>query len=203
MSGVSADGRRARYYSPGLLHAGLLSAGWDLGDVGGGEPGVVVVPSGAGLVASPPSGPGAAQVAGGAAHGRGGEAGEAAGLGDADLDQAGVVAGWLVIGAGGQLAGVAPGCGLPGADGGRVATGQRWLGGGDGQQRLGAHGQHGMAVEGMPQPDLVLVQAGLALAVGEAFLYRPSLPCDLDQDGQGYHPAFRGVAVVERQVSWV
>ena len=91
--------------------------------------------------------------------GRGGEAGEAAGLGDADLDQAGVVAGGLVTGAGGQLAGVAPGCGLPGADGGRIAAGQRGLGGGDGQQGLGAHGQDGVAVEGVPQPDLVLVQA--------------------------------------------
>ena len=43
------------------------------------------------------------------------QAGEAAGLGDADLDQAGVVARGLVIGAGGQFPGVAPGCGLPGA----------------------------------------------------------------------------------------
>ena len=60
-----------------------------------------------------------------------------------------------------------------------------------------------MAVEGVPQPDLVLVRAGLALAVGEAFSSRPSLPCDLDQDGQGYRPAFRGVAVAGRQVSWV
>ena len=71
---------------------------------------MVMVPSGAGLVASPPSGPGVAQVAGGAAHGRGGEAGQAAGLGDADLDQAGVVAGGLVIRAGGKFPGVAPGC---------------------------------------------------------------------------------------------
>jgi tetratricopeptide (TPR) repeat protein len=39
---------------------------------------------------------------------------------------------------------------LPGADGGRVAAGQRWLGGGDGQQGLGAHGQDGVAVEGVP-----------------------------------------------------
>jgi len=58
-------------------------------------------------------------------------------------------------------------------------------------------------VEGVPQPDLVLVQAGLALSVGEAFFRRPSLPCDLDQDGQGYWSAFRGVAVAGRQVSWV
>jgi hypothetical protein len=32
-----------------------------------------------------------------------------------------------------------------------------------------------VAVEGVPQPDLVLVQAGLALAVGEIFFSRPSL----------------------------
>jgi hypothetical protein len=32
-----------------------------------------------------------------------------------------------------------------------------------------------MAVEGVPQPDLVLVQAGLALSVGEAFLSQPPL----------------------------
>jgi len=90
--------------------------------VGGGEPGVVMVPSGAGLVASPPSGPGVAQVAGGAGHGRGGEAGQAAGLGDADLDQAGVVAGGLVIRAGWKFPGVAPGCRLPGGADGRVAA---------------------------------------------------------------------------------
>ena len=90
--------------------------------MGGGEPGVVMVPSGAGLVASPPSGPGVAQVAGGAAHGRGGEAGQAAGLGDADLDQAGVVAGGLVIRAGWKFPGVAPGCRLPGGADGRVAA---------------------------------------------------------------------------------
>ena len=101
------------------------------------------------------------------------------------------------------LAGVAPGCGLPGADGGRIAAGQRWLGGGDCQQGLGAHRQYGVAVEGVPYPDLVLVHAGLTLSVGEAFFNRPSLPCDLDQDGQGYWPVFRGVAVVERQVSRV
>ena len=43
------------YYSPGLLHGILLSSGRRLGDLGGLEPGVVVVPSGAGLVAAPPS----------------------------------------------------------------------------------------------------------------------------------------------------
>ena len=57
----------------------------------------------------------------------------------------------------------------PGAGGGRIAAGQRWLGGGDGQQGLGAHGHDGVAVEGVPQPDLVLGQAGLPVSVGEAF----------------------------------
>jgi len=86
------------------------------------------------------------------------------------LTRPGSSPGGLVIGAGGQLAGVAPGCGLPGADGGRIAAGQRWLGGGDGQQGLGAHGQDGVAVEGVPQPDLVLVQAGLAFFRGRSIL---------------------------------
>jgi len=96
------------------------------------------------------------------------------------------IAGGLVIGAGGPLPGVAPGCGLGG--GGRViivAAGRGRACGGDGQQRPGAHGQDGAAVEGVPQPDLVLVQAGLPPAQLEAFLYWPSLPGDPDQDGQG------------------
>jgi hypothetical protein len=44
-----------RYYSPGLLYEGLLSADRTLGGLGGFEPGLVVVPSSSGLVASPPS----------------------------------------------------------------------------------------------------------------------------------------------------
>jgi hypothetical protein len=44
-----------RYYSPGLLRGILLSSGRGLADLGGLEPGVVVVPSGASLVAAPPS----------------------------------------------------------------------------------------------------------------------------------------------------
>jgi hypothetical protein len=47
--------QRSQYYSPGLLHDGpFLPAG--LGDAGGLELGAVVVPSGAGLVASRPGG---------------------------------------------------------------------------------------------------------------------------------------------------
>ena len=48
--------------------------------------------------------------------------GQAAGLGDADFDQAGVIAGGPVIGAGWKFPGVAPGCRLPGGAGGRVAA---------------------------------------------------------------------------------
>ena len=93
-----------------------------------------------------------------------------AGLGDADLDQAGLVSGRLVIGGGGQFPCVGPGCGLAGGSaGGRAAAGGFRAGGGDGEQGLGAHGQHGVAVEGVPGADLVLVQAGLAFSLLEAF----------------------------------
>jgi hypothetical protein len=51
---ISARRMRARYYSPGLLHSvSFLPTG--LGNAGDFELGVVVVPSGAGLVASSPS----------------------------------------------------------------------------------------------------------------------------------------------------
>jgi hypothetical protein len=53
--GLQAAYAPVLYYSPGLLHGILLSSGRRLGDLGGLEPGVVVVPSGAGLVAAPPS----------------------------------------------------------------------------------------------------------------------------------------------------
>jgi len=43
------------------------------------EPGLVVMVAGAGLVFSPPSGPGVAELAGGGGHGRGGQAQEPAG----------------------------------------------------------------------------------------------------------------------------
>src|SRR5690242_4941228 len=55
----------------------------------------------------------------------------------------------------------------------------------------------------MPQPDLVAVEAGLPFALLVAFFYRPSLPRDLDQHGQGDRPAGWGVAVEERQLRWV
>lgn len=49
-----------------------------------------------------------------------------------------------------------------------------------GQQSLGAHGQHGVPVEGAPQPELVLVQAGLPLPLLVALFQ------DWDEDeGQG------------------
>jgi hypothetical protein len=42
--------------------------------------------------------------------------------------------------------------------------------GGDGEQGVGAHGQHRVPVEGLPGPDLVLVEADLAFSLLEAFL---------------------------------
>ena len=81
--------------------------------------------------------------------------------------------------------------------------GRGGAGGGDGQQRLGAHGQHGVAVEGAPQPDLVLVQARLAFSLLVAFFCGPSLPGHRDQDRQRHRPALRHMAVEERQVSGV
>jgi len=83
---------RARYYGSGLLHESPLSAD-GLGDAGGFELGVVVERSGAGLVSAPAPGPDLAEVAAGVAHRRGGQAGQAAGFGGADLDQAGIIAG--------------------------------------------------------------------------------------------------------------
>ena len=54
------------------------------------EPGLVMVIAGTGLVFSPPSGPGVPELVAGGGHGRGGQAQQAAGFGDADLDLAGV-----------------------------------------------------------------------------------------------------------------
>lgn len=62
----------------------------------------------------------------------------------------------------------ASGCPAVLAGGGRA-------GGGDGQQRLGAHRQHGVPVEGLSGPHLVLVQARLPLALLVAFFNRPPL----------------------------
>ena len=96
-----------------------------------------------------------------------------AGLGGADLDQTGVTAGGLVIRADGQFPGVAPGCGS-------ICRGRGRAGGGDGQQRLGAHRQDGVPAEGGPQPDLVLVKPGLPFSLLVAFFHRPSLPDGID-----------------------
>src|ERR1039457_3880997 len=89
--------------------------------------------------------------------------------------------GVVLAGAGGELSGVAPvfglvsgtGAGLGG--GGRARTGSGpgyrgagWPGGRDGEQRERAHGQHGVPVEGGPEAELVLVQAGLPLSLLEA-----------------------------------
>ena len=93
----------------------------------------------------------------------------------------------------------AAGCQLP-PGAGRLHGGRGRAGRGDGQQRLGAHGQHGMSAERVPGSDLVLVQACLPLALLVAFFDRPSFPGDRDQARQGHRPALRGMAVEERQV---
>ena len=148
---------------------------------GGLESRLVVVPSGACLVASPPDAPRVAEDLAYLVR-RWREQGEqAAGFGHGDADQASV-ARWCLAGAGGELPGVAP---VPGLVSGAVADvragcgpgrhGAGRPGGRDGEQREGAHGQHGVAVEGVPQAELVLVKAGLPFPLLEAFLNRPPL----------------------------
>ena len=142
---------------------------------------LVVVPSGACLVASSPDAPGVAE---GLAYGR---CEQPARFGHRHADQPDV-AGWFLAGAGGELAGVAPvfrlvsgaGAGLGRGGGARRARGPgfgfaRWPGGRDGEQREGAHGQHGVAVEGVPEAELVLVKAGLPLGLLVALFNRPPL----------------------------
>ena len=76
-----------------------------------------------------------------------------------------------------------------------------WLraGGGDSEQGERAHGQHRVAVEGVPEPDLVLIESGLPFCLLVTFFHRPSLPRHGEQDAQGYRAARRGVAVEEGQ----
>ena len=147
--------------------------------------------------------PGVAGLAGDVGHGRGSEAGQAAGLRDADLDHAGI-GGRPTGGGGGQRAGVAPGLGLAGPAGGGAGAvwrrGRGGAGGGDSQQRLSAHGQHGVPAEGAPQPHLVLIQARLPFSLLVAFFCGPSLPGHRDQGRQRRRPALRDMAVVESQV---
>jgi hypothetical protein len=135
-----------------------------------------MVVTGACLMSPSPLGPGVAEVAGGAGHGRDGQVEEPAGFGDADLDHAGVLRGRLVRG-GGEDAGFVPvprflGCAAGG--GGRRGEGW-WPGGGDGEQSERAHGQHGVPAEGGPEPDLVLVQADLPFCLLVALFSRPLL----------------------------
>ena len=70
---------------------------------------MVAVPAATGLVAAAPARPGVSELAGGGGHGLGGQVGEAACFGGADLDQAGLAAGRVVVCGGGQLAGVEEG----------------------------------------------------------------------------------------------
>jgi hypothetical protein len=54
-----------------------------------------------------------------------------------------------------------------------LRAGHLGAGGGDGQQRKGAHGQHGVPAEEVPQPDLVLVEAVATQAQSQS-RWRPS-----------------------------
>ena len=69
----------------------------------------------------------------------------------------------------------------PSGSGLRVVFG----GGGDGEEGGGEHGEGDPPVPGGPAADLVLVQAGQALAGLEVLLDGPAQPGDLDQRGQG------------------
>ena len=97
-------------------------------------------------------------------------------FGHRHADQADV-AGWFLAGTGREGAGVAPvfglvsgtgagpACGAVAVPGPAAAPGYRgawWPSGGDGEQRQRAHGQDGVPVEGVPQAELVLVEAGYA-----------------------------------------
>ena len=185
--------RASRYYSPGLFMRVAPNAARELGDLGGPEACLEVVVAGSGLVFSPPAGPGVAELAGGGADRGGGQVQDPAGFGDADLDQAGVF-GRRVVRAGGEDPGVGPACGLGVITGRDEAGGLCWRAGrrsrgGDGQQREGAQGQHRVAVEGLPQPDLVSVEADLPLGLLVTLFHRPSLPGYSDQQRQGDRPA--------------
>src|SRR5713101_2823796 len=91
--------------------------------------------------------------------------------------------------------------GLGAADGGgrpgRLAAGPV-LASGDGEERVGEHRQRDVPVPGVPLADLVVVQPGLVLGLGEAVLDRPPGAGHGDQLCQG--GAGRGVAPEERQL---
>jgi hypothetical protein len=70
-------------------------------------------------------------------------------------------------------------------------------GGGDGEDGSGEHGQGDPPVPGGPAADLVLVEAGEALAGLEVLLDGPAEPRDPDEGGQ--RDRVRAVAVLEGQ----
>ena len=101
---------------------------------------------------------------------------------------------------GGEVGDLVAGQGdLPGR--GRAAGG--FDGGGGGEDGGAGHGQGDPPVPGGPAAQLVLIQAGQALAGLEVLLDPPAKPGDLDQGGQ--RDPLRGVAVVEGQFpgAWV
>ena len=58
-------------------------------------------------------------------------------------------------------------------------------GGGHGEERAGQHGQSGPSVPGIPSADLVLIQAGQALATLEVLLPGPPAAGDPGEDCEG------------------
>jgi hypothetical protein len=83
-----------------------------------------------------------------------------------------------------RLAGSVP----AGRDRFRRARGGPGGAGGDGQEGVGEHRQGDVAVPGAVLADLVVVQAGLILGLGETVLDSPSGPGDGSELGQGSRP---------------
>src|SRR6266700_7489390 len=181
---------------------------------GGWQAGGVVVPAGAGLVASAPCGPAEAEGEAGAADEAcfpvAGQALDAGGLGGGqpdrgDAGRAGLAADGgqrrgsgvdlQVIGAGGLAdggRGVAGGGRCRGED---VSAGERGLDGGGPQ--LGQRGQRGVPADRVVRPGLALVPAEGVLPRLESYFYWPAAACDRDEIGHGRGTAFRRPAQVE------
>src|SRR5262249_5869188 len=109
--------------------------------------------------------------------------------------------GCFLVGMSGDFPGVTPMLGLLRLGVGFCLRGFFWPCGRYREERVCAHGQHGVPVEGMPEPELVLVEPGLALGLLETFLYRPAFPGNPDKDAYGNHA--RAVGDEECEVGWI
>src|SRR6266702_6340308 len=158
---------------------------------GGWQAGGVVVPAGAGLVASAPCGPAEAEGEAGAADEAcfpvAGQALDAGGLGG-EQQVSGAVSGLTD----GRLA---DGGRSGGRRGGEAGAGERGLDGGGAQ--LGEGGQRGVPADRVVFPGLALVPAEGVLPRLESRLYGPPAAGDGDEIAHGRGPAFRRVAQVE------